>query len=111
MTLSSERTSRFLVMWCNEGLETLINITRNEQENIIAVLKDEPIPHTNPIHNMILRAKFNSHRHYEIYVFDSELDEEDIKAMFDSSPQVIVDAIRKVGHRLYCDRAQKSKIV
>jgi hypothetical protein len=102
---------RFLVMWCNEGLETLINITKNEQENIIAVLKDEPIQHTNPIQYMILRARYNHQRHYEIYVFDSELDEEDIRSMFESSPQVIVDAIREVGHKLYSDRVTKKPAI
>ena len=102
---------RFLVMWCNEGLETIINITRNEQENIISVLKDEGIRHTNPIQYMILRAKLNPQRHYEIYVFDSELGEDEIQSMFETSPQVIVDAIRRVGHQLYSDRETRKPVI
>ena len=102
---------RFLVMWCNEGLETLINITKNEQENIISVLKDEGIRHANPIQYMILRARYNPQRHYEIYVFDSELGEEDIRSMFESNPQVIVDAIREIGHQLYSDRETKRPVI
>lgn len=95
---------QFLVMWCNEGLEALINVTRNQQENVLAVLRDEKIPHTNPIQYMILRAKFNHQRHYEIYAFESEIDEEEIRSMFEGSPQVIVNAIRRVGHKIYSDR-------
>lgn len=108
---SSDAGDRFLVMWCNEGLETLINITKNERENIISVLKDEPIQHTNPIQYMILRARFNPQRHYEIYVFDSVIDEEDIRSMFESSPQVIVNAIREIGHQLYSDRETKRSVI
>jgi hypothetical protein len=98
-------------MWCSEGLETLINLTKNEQENIIAVLKDEPVRYTNPIQYMIMRARYNPQRHYEIYVVDSELDEVSIEEMFNTNPQVIVDAIRNVGHMLYSDRKSNTKVV
>jgi hypothetical protein len=56
---------------------------------------------------MILRARYNSQRHYEIYSFDSVLTEEDIKETFASDPQLMVDAIRNVGHEIYSDRVLK----
>jgi hypothetical protein len=105
------KNQEFLVMWCTEGLETLINVTEAEQENIVAALKGESIPHRNPIKHMILRARFNQQRHYEIYQFASEIDEVSILDMFENCPQVIVDAIRQVGHKLYSDRVEKKKLI
>lgn len=98
-------------MWHDCGLETIINVTRMEQESILAVLKDEPVRTSNPLQYMILRAKYNQQRHYEIYAFESEIDEEEIIDMFDVSPQVIVDAIRGVGVKLYSDRCTKKKVI
>lgn len=102
---------KFLVMWCNEGLECLINVSEKEKENIVSVLKEEPVPHTNPIQHMILRAKFNAQRHYEIYLFESEIEEEEIINMFDTDPQIIVDAIRNVGNKIYSDRLGKKSVI
>lgn len=106
--------SKFLVMWCSEGLETLINITAIEQNNIMKALKGENFSnynHSNPIQHMILRAKFNTQRHYEIFFFESEIDEDEIKNIFDTDPQLIVDAIRRVGQEIYSDRVVKDRIV
>jgi len=108
-------------MWDMNGLESLINVTQIEKEhaqwekeNIFRILKEEnetvkPAPV--PLEMMIMRAKFNSQRHYEIYTFDSELSEQDIRETFEDSPQVIVDAIRGIGHKFYSDRATKSAVI
>jgi len=96
------------------GLECLINVTKLdkeheqwEKENIFRILKDQDRtikPAHVPLEMMILRARVNSQRHYEIYAFDSELSEQDIRETFEDSPQVIVDAIRRIGHEFYSDR-------
>ena len=101
-------------MWDMTGLEALINVTKIEKEheqwekeNIFRILKEQdPAPRPNhvPLEMMILRARANSQRHYEIYAFDSELSEQDIRETFEDSPQVIVDAIRRIGHEFYSDR-------
>lgn len=104
-------------MWDMTGLECLINVTtiqkqheKWEKENLFRILKDQtrPLKPANvPLDMMILRARYNSQRHYEIYTFDSELSEKYIKQTFESDPQVMVDAIRNVGHELYSDRVLK----
>ena len=104
-------------MWDMTGLESLINVSTViekhdnwEKENIWRILQEKPTdekPLNVPLNIMILRARYNSQRHYEIYTFDSELSEEDIRETFASDPQVIVDAIRNVGHELYSDRVLK----
>jgi len=109
-------------MWDMTGLECLINVTTVEEkheqwgkENIWRILKEDAtdIPPPNiPLHMMILRARYNSQRHYEIYTFDSELTEEDIKETFTNDPQLIVDTIRQVGHKFYSDRAMmKTQVI
>ena len=117
MRSSKKKTTRFIAMWDMTGLECLINVTAIEKEhekwekaNIFRILKDqnkEVKPANIPLDMMILRARVNSQRHYEIYTFESELSEKYIKETFSSDPQVIVDAIRNVGHELYSDRVLK----
>ena len=121
MHSSKKKTTRFVVMWDMNGLESLINVSKIEKEheqwekeNIFRVLKEDNTtlkPAHVPLNQMILRAKFNSQRHYEIYTFDSELSEQDIRETFENSPQVIADAIRNVGHKFYSDRATKSAVI
>ena len=117
MRSSKKKTTRFVAMWDMTGLEALINVTQIEKEhedwekeNIFRILKDQDKtlkPAHVPLEMMILRARVNSQRHYEIYAFDSELSEQDIRETFETSPQVIVDAIRNIGHKFYSDRADK----
>jgi len=103
------------------GLEALINVTKIEKEheqwekeNIFRILKEQDRtlkPAHVPLDMMIMRAKANTQRHYEIYAFDSELSEEDIRETFEVCPQVIVDSIRNIGHKFYSDRADKKQQV
>jgi hypothetical protein len=121
MRSSKKKTTRFVVMWDMFGLEALINVTKIEKEheqwekeNIWRILKEQNEtvrPAHVPLHHMILRAKCNSQRHYEIYTFDSELSEEDIRETFEDSPQVIADAIRNVGYKFYSNRATKKAVI
>jgi len=121
MRLSKKKLTRFVAMWDMNGLESLLNVTQIEKEhkqwekeNICRILKEEKTavkPAHVPLDIMIMRAKFNSQRHYEIYAFDSELSEQDISKTFETSPQVMVDAIRRIGHKFYSDRATQSAVI
>ena len=55
---------------------------------------------------LIMRARANPQRNYEIYTIQVEADVslKDIQEMFKDSPQDIVDLVRARGHRLYSDR-------
>lgn len=109
----SEQASlhQFLAVWDQLGLEYLNDLTRSEQNRIMGVLRDEPIQHSNPLHYFLLRARFNTHRHYEIYRFESDLSEDEIRELFANDPQSIVDAIRRVGVCLYSDRVRDNQVV
>ena len=106
---------QFLIMWCNEGLDCCIDITEDQQRRMWQQLKGElvsesAIPNLNHI---MLRARFNTHRHYEIYTCEATdgITAEDIKEMFEVSPQTAADTIRRLGHCLHSDRATKDRVL
>lgn len=109
--MAKKVNQKYLVMWCNEGLETLINLTQGEKENIVAALLGKKPTWRNPIQFMLIRAQANQQRHYEIYVFESEIPEVSIREFFVSDPQVVVDAIRRVGTKLYSDRKTSKDLI
>ncbi len=112
----------FLAMWDNMGLECIYDIDQEltkqqewEKSKVWNTLQgvETPLRKSNiPLKQMILRAKVNSQRHYEIYQFAAQgLDIEDIKSAFESDPQFIVDHIRKNGKKIFSERFEIEKSV
>ena len=62
---------------------------------------------------MILRARYNPQRHYEIYQVEATdgITADDIRDMFESSPQMAADTIRQLGHCYFSDRQQEDRVV
>jgi hypothetical protein len=104
---------RFLAMWDCNGLESLIDITGHDHDAMMAGLKGETFKTPYNISMMIMRAKFNTQRSYEIYAFTTEddIDYDTVLDMFKHSPQVIVNAIRKNGHMIHSDYNPNEKRV
>lgn len=101
----------YIAMWDMYGLEALVNVSEGEREAVVSVLKGEKVQWHNPIQYMILRARFNSQRCYEIYSFTSEIPEEDIIEMFKTAPQIAADTIRRLGNKIYSDRTEKMAVI
>ncbi len=112
----------FIAMWDNQGLECIFDVDAEmaqrdayEKRKLWNILKDEKMLEYRPgipLQSMILRAKYNSQRHYEIYQFVTDgLDMDDVKSMFEDSPQFIVDHIRKNGSKIYSDRLEQHRVV
>ena len=110
---------KWIAYWCNEGFEYLDEITQYEhwdQEQLIKILADrktQPNPLNQLINNMTMQARFNSQRHYELYVFKStsDLELDDLKAWSEGDPQSLVNWIRGNGVKLYSDRELNSSKV
>lgn len=108
-------------MWDCNGLEVLLDIGKLkaehddwEKKQIVAILKEDNFRDVEPklpLQYMIMRARFNPQRHYEIYEFSSAISYDEMKSMFETSPQTIVDAIRNVGYKVYSDRAEKKQVI
>jgi len=103
----------WLAMWDNTGLECLVNITELDQQQFLDGLKGQPSKVAFNLNAMILRARYNSQRHYEIYTFaaDDSISKEDLVAQFTDSPQAMVDMIRKRGNKIYSDQVNKKEVV
>lgn len=109
----------FLAMWCCDGLECIYDLTKLQRESenweksrIWNILKEEATGSapTIPLQMMILRARTNAQRYYEIYTFntDKSIDKETVEELFNTSPQFIVDFIRQNGFKIYSDRELKT---
>ena len=105
---------QFLIMWCSEGLECCVDITEDEQRRMWQKLKGERVSESAiPNYNhLLLRARYNSQRHYEIYSVAATdgITAEDIQDMFEASPQSAADTIRRLGHCMHSDRATKDRV-
>lgn len=108
-------------MWDMYGLECLLDIGKLQAEHeewekktMWATLKGEQFKDIEPkfpLQYMIMRARMNTQRCYEIYEFMSELPYDDVKLSFEIHPQDIVDFIRKYGHKIYSDRSEKKQVI
>jgi predicted RNA-binding protein (virulence factor B family) len=102
-------------MWCNEGLEYCVDVTEDQQQRMWDRLKGQALRETAvPNYNhLLLRARVNSQRHYEVYTCEATdgITAEDIREMFDASPQSAADTIRRLGHCLHSDRATNDRVV
>jgi hypothetical protein len=120
---SQNKIYSFVATWDIYGLEAIYDLGPVQAEieaweklNIVAILKDqETTPHPTPIplQQMILRARMNSQRVYEIYGFKSTFDIEEVKHLFNTKPQVIVEWIRLNGYKVYSDysKTQQTQVI
>jgi hypothetical protein len=99
-----------LLVWDCLGLEYATDVTNYEKDMMWSTLKGtEPTVRLPNLNHLILRARYNPQRNYEIYTVQVEADVtlEDIEQMFKDTPQEIVDLIRTRGNRIYSDRLYK----
>lgn len=97
-----------LLVWDCLGLEYSCDLTNYEKDLMWSALKGtQPTVRIPGLDILILRARANPQRHYEIYTVTVEPDVslKDIQEMFKDTPQAIVDLVRTRGHKLYSDRA------
>lgn len=102
----------YIFCWDETGIESIVPITQYENwdaENTFRVLTDQPTQR-NPLYSiiqmMILRARANQQRHYEIYAIDctSDMDTAFWQKQWHCQPQATADLIRERGEKIYSDR-------
>lgn len=113
-------TNAFLFSWDQLGIDSIVPITKFEkwdETQLMEILKgnqsrSEPNPLNVMLNCMMMRARFNTHRHYEIYAIDctADLDEEFWRTEWKTNPQATADTIREKGVKLYSDRAKADRI-
>lgn len=109
----------FIFSWDIYGIESIVPISKYEhwdQEQLMSLLRDgttKKNPLDGIIRSLILRARYNPQRHYEIYAIkcDGSLDEEFWKKEWEENPQFTADLVREKGLQLYSDRQTKKPII
>jgi len=89
----------FIIMWDLTGLECVVDITEDEKTIVFETLQDKfecSVKLNHMIAMMLVRARVNSHRNYEIYTLQtSNISKEDLEGLFEDEPQMIVNLIRE----------------
>jgi hypothetical protein len=95
-------STEWVVMFDNEGLDTLIPWTELKHERVIGILSGElPRSEQHIISRTILRAQMNPQRKPEIWGFNtsSDISEDDMLQMWQESPQGMADLVRENGNQ------------
>jgi len=112
-------TNAFIFAWDCYGIESIVPISQYEhidRDNTMRILAEKPRvsnPMDGIIRNLLMRARFNPQRDYEIYAIDcvEEMDEAFWREQWEEYPQETADLIRERGHKLYSDRSTKERII
>lgn len=113
--------SKYLLSWDMYGLEALIpldpmldKVEKVDKELLFKRLADPEGEHRNAaigelnytVNMLMMRARYNSQRHYEIYTIDTteSITEDWLREMFETNPQGTVELIRERGTKLFSDR-------
>lgn len=105
----------FIVVWDMTGLETIVDVHELQSEDVMRRLKDQKGSKLGQtLFAMTMRAKANTHRHYEIYTIHTtpDIDKDCIAEWFEVNPQGAADMIRERGVKIYSDRiSQKVQVI
>ena len=100
----------FLMSWNCTGVEAIVPITQYEDwdtVNAFEILQGNASNNSNPLNSILnsilLRARFNSQRYYEVYAIDCDecFTEDDWRFMWESDPQATAELVRAHGVHLY----------
>lgn len=117
-----ETSNTFILSWDMSGLESVIPVSDIERSAMWEALKaDHTLEHSmkgrtetvgSILSRLMLRARYNSQRHYEIYAvdFDHTMTSDDIKDWFNHAPQAAADLVRERGRKLYSDRLRDKEV-
>jgi len=118
-SLRKNKTKHYLAMWDSNGLECLYDVDLHmnrynewDKKKIVSILKEEKLPEKPPqipLQHMILRARVNSQRCYEIYEFNSTMGYKELTEVFNDDPQPIVEWIRENGKKVYSDYVKQNR--
>jgi len=102
----TEQQNQILIMWCQDGVEVAYDYTECTKQAAWARLKDEKYVWPFDLNLMKLRARVNSQRHYEIYLYNEApgVTADHVYQAMQEYPQPWVDRIREIGQQIYSDR-------
>lgn len=91
---------KFFAYIDNLGIETLVDLTKLDQKANLSFIKDEPVEILN-LHNLFLRARLNSHRLPEMWIFSSNMSELDLQNLRNSHAEELTFLIQSTGRNIF----------
>jgi len=112
-------TNAFIFSWDCEGIESIVPITQYEhidRDNTMRLLREQPVvrsPLNGIIQSLMLRARFNPQRNYEIYAIDctGDMDQKFWQEQWAEYPQETAELVRERGHMLYSGRRTREPVI
>lgn len=106
---------QWVVLFDTLGVDTLIPWDDFKSDDMISVLSGKkPSKKGNQrVSMMILRAKANHQRFPEVWAYDTaeDYEYEDMRSMWEETPQMVADLVREKGTNLFKYAKEKSVIV
>lgn len=107
--------TEYLISWDTDGVEAIVPIGKQREENIAAKLAGERTPHPDAgmvLERLSMRARFNPQRSPQVWgiIVNEDITEETLNDLADNQPQELVNVVRKHGVKLYGFDQQKSKL-
>jgi hypothetical protein len=100
----------YLAYFDSLGFECVLDLTDYDRKAMWASLADKKINNEIPLHQMIMRARFNPQRFPEIWTFHSEVDINTIIKYTKDMPQEMADLIREHGTKVFVTPKEKELI-
>ncbi len=101
-------STQWVVLFDNEGVDTLVPWGELVEDRVIATLSGEKPP-SSPNHivsRMMLRARFNQHRNPEVWAYNTQEDiaYDDMRDLWEDNPQYMADLVRSKGEQFFGDK-------
>lgn len=104
--MTTSKTRVYICMWDEMGFEVIKDCSTWERQALLDTIAGKQLkPAPVNLGAMMMRARFNPQRAYEIWTFNTteDLDEDTLWSYADENPQVLVDMIRDRGKKLYAN--------
>jgi hypothetical protein len=101
----------YVIMWNEEDILDLIDLTHHEQQHMILMLKDDSDANKvgNPMRAMVIDAVLDNRHNREIWRFASKLTAEEICDEWEADRQSVIAEVREVGELIYDTYGRKVK--
>jgi hypothetical protein len=106
-----ESEHEYAIMWNQEDILDLIDLTAHEQQELVWILSGDPAAnHTsNPLRDMVVQSVLDRDNSREIWRFASLLTAQEICDEWEVSSESVMNEVRSVGELIYNTIGKKVK--
>lgn len=106
----SKKSGYYLAYFDSLGFEAIIDLMPYEKDLTWSALKGQPPSMKLPVGMMLMRARANPQRFPEIWTFQSEVDEKELRQYANVNPQGLANLIREHGSKVFVTPREKELI-